>query len=92
MTAPAIPQRPHGLGQHVHLLEIDESGAVEQSAISLVSKRHVYMQEQEKVDVINCHPVINKTKVLLSPSVVLPFRRSGMKGRMGGESLPTAIR
>ena len=83
LTAAAIAQRAHRLGEHVHLLEVDESRIVQKSPVALVRERHVCVRRANQLVV---------TKANNNGYQVSPFSKSGMNGRMGGWSLLTAMR
>lgn len=60
MPATAEPYRPHGLREHVHLLEVDQS--VEAGLVAFVGKRHVLEEERHERDhrgleLPDAHPV-----------------------------------
>lgn len=52
MSAPAVSECSHGLGQHVHLFKVDQPRTIQQRPIPLVGERHI------------CRTRINKYQVL----------------------------
>lgn len=60
MPAPAKPDRPHRLREHVHLLEVHE--AVEARLVALVRECHVLQQQRHegydrRLELPDAHPV-----------------------------------
>lgn len=45
LTAAAVAQRAHRLGEHVHLLEVDESRVVQHRPVTLMRERHICVYE-----------------------------------------------
>lgn len=41
MAAATVAQGAHRLGEHVHLLEVDDSRVIQQRPVALVRERHI---------------------------------------------------